>query len=432
MREHHLRYELLEEIHARSFHDFSGRGRFIRYIYLTPDGDQKILDYVNAFLKSHGHPAAKPDMKFLRLDMDGYALRVERHTEFTTISFVEKGLVNKSGLDGSAFDPSALPHLPFDWISQLPCEVFHAIWLEVGGKPEFKLSQQDAQNILSSRAAPGNIISHGAAQLHLSFDRDENGFSRAVLFNSKIASGRLGRIVQRIMELETYRFLAMIGFSTVKQYSPVLNDMDKALNTLTEDIAATIQDPDRDMRPLLSRLSFISATLEKTNAETSFRLTATKAYRDIFLSRLQSFQPDYLEGHQGITGFTDRRMMPAMQTCEAFSNRLERITNRASRASQLIQTETESTIQEQNRDLLVSMDKRAQTQIKLQQAVEGFSIAALTYYAVGLVGYLAEGLPLESLGLNTSLVKALAVPTIGIIVWTLIRRASKKISGEDE
>ena len=431
MREHPLRHELIEEIHARTYNDFSGRGRFIRYIYLTPDGDQKIMDYVNKFLSSHGHPSAKTDMKFLRLDMDGYALRVERHTEFITISFIEQGRPSKAGLDSAAFDPSALPHLPFDWISQMPCEVFHAIWLEIGGKPEFKLSQQDARNILSSRAAPGNIISHNAAQLHLSFDKDENGFTRAVLFNSKIQANRLGRVVQRVMELETYRFLAMIGFSVIQKYSPVLNKMNKALNALTEDIAATIEDPNRDMRPLLSKLSVIAATVEKTNSDTSFRLAATKAYREIFQSRLDNLQPEYLEGHQGIIGFTERRMMPAMQTCEAFSNRLERITNRATRAGQLIQTETESTIQEQNRDLLISMDRRAQTQIKLQQAVEGFSIAALTYYGVGLIGYLIDGLTSDSFGGDKFFLKACAVPVIGISAWVLVRRASKQISKDD-
>ncbi len=428
MREHPLRHELLEEIHARSFNDFAGRGRFIRFVYLTPDGDKKLIDYVSAFLKAKGHPAIKKDMKFLRIELDGYALRVERHTEFLTISILEKGLPKKTGLASGAFDPSALPHLPFDWISQMPSDVFHAIWLEVGGKSEFKLSQKDAQNILASRSAPGNLISHGAAQLHLSFDRDDNGFTRGVLFNSKIVAARMGRILQRIIELETYRMLAMMGLSTTKTFSPVLNNMDNALNTLTQDISAAIESPEHDMRGLLTKLSVISATLEKTSAETSFRMSATKAYRDLFLARLHGLQLSYLEGHQGLVGFTDRRMMPAMQTCEAFSARLKRTTDRASRAGQLIQTETESTIQEQNRDLLVSMDNRAKTQLKLQQAVEGFSIAALTYYGVGLAGYLAAGLPLSYLGLTTTMVKALAVPIIGITALVLVRRASRKVT----
>ena len=430
MREHPLRHELLEEIHARSFSDFAGRGRFIRYVYLTPDGDQTLMDYVNGYLKANNYNPAKPDMKFLRIDCDGFAMRVERHTEFMTVSFIEKGLPKGTDLAPGAFDPSALPHLPFDWISQMPCDVFHAIWLEIGGKASYKLSQQDAQNLLSSRAAPGNIVSHGSAQLHLSFDRDENGFTRAVLFNSKIVAARLGRFIQRIVELETYRLLAMMGLSTVKDHSPILTDVNRALTTLTQDIEKTIKDEDPNMRPLLTKLTTISATLERANAATSFRMAATIAYRDVFLARLNSLQLDYLEGHQGLVGFTDRRMMPAMQTCEAFSKRLERITNRATRAGQLIRTETESTIQEQNRDLLVSMDNRAQTQLKLQQAVEGFSIVALTYYGVGLAGYMAKMLPLEVLGVSVEMVQAIAVPVIGISVWRLVRRASKKISQE--
>ena len=431
MREHPLRHELLEEIHARSFSDFPGRGRLIRYVYLTPDGDQPLLDYVNTYLSSKGQPIAKPNMKFLRIDFDDFALRLERHTEFMTISFIQKGLAKGTGLAPGAFDPSALPHLPFDWISQVPCDVFHAIWLEIGGKASSKLSQQDAQDILSSRSAPGNTVSHGLAQLHLSFDRDENSFTRAVLFNNNFVASRLGRFIQRIVELETYRFLAMMGLSAVKEYNPTLNEMNKSLNSLTQDIAKTIKAPDPNMRLLLTKLTKISATLEHTNAATSFRMAATKAYSDLFLARLQSLQLGYLEGHQGLVGFTDRRMMPAMQTCEAFSTHLERTTNRATRAGQLIQTETESTIQEQNRDLLVSMDKRAQAQLKLQQAVEGFSIAALTYYGVGLIGFMAKALPLEVAGIDHDTLKAIAVPIVGIAVWRIVRRAGRGVGNDD-
>lgn len=431
MREHPLRNELIDEIHARSFHDFSGLGRFIRYIYLTPDDDSECFDYINEYLSSHGKPKISDNQKFLRVEFGEFAIRIERHTEFFTISFLDKEQPDKRGLAEGAFDPSALPYLPFDWINEMPCDVFHAIWLEVGGKPISLLSQVEAKLLLKSRAAPANLISDKSAQLYLGFDRDDNGFTRAVIFNITLAPIRMGRVVQRVVEMETYRFIAMMGLAIVKEHSPTVSKLDKSFNKLTNDISTTINTPDADMRILLKHYSTISATLEQTSSDTSYRLAATKAYRDVFLARLHALRPTYLDGHQGLIGFTDRRMMPAMQTCEAFSARLERLSKRSVRVGQLIQTETESKIQEQNRDLLVSMDRRARTQLRLQQTVEGFSIVALTYYGVGLVHYLAKGLPLAEWGVTSGMINALSVPIIGITVFTLIRETSKRLREQD-
>ena len=43
-------------------------------------------------------------------------------------------------------------------------------------------------------------------------------------------------------------------------------------------------------------------------------------------------------------------------------------------------------------NLLGAMNRRQQLQLRLQATVEGLSVAAITYYIVGLVGYAAKGL----------------------------------------
>ena len=111
MEEFALRRTLSDELHARAFHDFDGAGRFIRFVYLTDGNSADILGYVNAFLDANGKDAITDRQKFLRLEMDGYALRVEQHTEFLSVSFVEKGHGKTAGLLGDAFDPD-LTHLP--------------------------------------------------------------------------------------------------------------------------------------------------------------------------------------------------------------------------------------------------------------------------------------------------------------------------------
>ena len=425
MREHPLRRRLSEELHARPYHNFEGAGRFIRFIFLFEDTDADIIDYVNNFLRERDQTILGPSTKFTRVALEDFAMRVERHTEFVSISFIEKELAVKSGLSSDAFSPAKLPHLPFDWVRNVPAELFHAIWLEIGGKPPTRLTPHLVHKLLDSRSAPSNMISDDAAQLHVSFDIDSEGFSRAALFNLSIPANRMGRIIQRVIEMETYRMLTLLGLSAAQTHGQTLNKIDESLGHLTVSLSEQIAATDKKTDDILPQLSQLSAKLEETFAKTGFRMAASKAYSEVFLARLDSLRPTYLKGFQGIRGFIDRRMLPALQTCFAFSNRLERLAARVDRSAQLLRTQTEMTIQQQNRDLLVSMDRRAQVQLRLQQTVEGLSIAALTYYSVGLVHYVAQALPLATYGLDLLTVKALSVPVIAFFVWHLIRRASR-------
>ena len=121
-------------------------------------------------------------------------------------------------------------------------------------------------------------------------------------------------------------------------------------------------------------------------------------------------------------------MTPAMQTAAAFAARMERLSQRIAQAGQLQRSQTELVLQKQNRDLLVSMNKRTSAQLRLQQTVEGLSIAAVTYYAVSLVGYLAGGAPLAEWGLEKTLIQALSVPVIAFLAWQNIKRVSRALA----
>ena len=98
MQEYALRRVLSDELHARAFHDFDGAGRFIRFVFLVGGDDSKILAYINKFLSAEGLTPIDTGEKFRRHDMAGFALRIERHTEFLSISFVEKKLAGEKWL----------------------------------------------------------------------------------------------------------------------------------------------------------------------------------------------------------------------------------------------------------------------------------------------------------------------------------------------
>ena len=77
-----LRQSLSDELHARAFYDFEGAGRFIRFVYLVGNDDSAVLNYVNDYLQTRALPLIQAAEKFFRIELDGFALRVEGGTSY--------------------------------------------------------------------------------------------------------------------------------------------------------------------------------------------------------------------------------------------------------------------------------------------------------------------------------------------------------------
>ena len=363
MTQPNLRRILSDELHARAFHDVDGAGRFIRFVFLIDHDAASFLDYVNAFLRAEESVPITPESKFARVEFDNYAFRFERHTEFLSLSFIQKGRVIRSGLLPEAFDLEAV-NLPLEWAKSAPATLFQAIWLEVGAKPPRAVNDAKMLATLDSRAVAANQFSDSAGQLHFAFDIDAAGFSRIALFNSDISAKRMGRAVQRVVELETYRLLALLGFAAVRDNGKRLGEIEDAVGKLTNELAEEIKLPDGKVENLLSTLTAQAADLEEIYSKTSYRMAATKAYESIMADRISGLQLTRLIGFQGVRGFLNRRMTPALDSCHAFSERLAQLSARITRAGDLLQTQTEMIIQRQNRDLLTSINSRANVIIR--------------------------------------------------------------------
>ena len=162
----------------------------------------------------------------------------------------------------------------------------------------------------------------------------------------------------------------------------------------------------------------------------SFRFSAARAYADLVALRISELREERIEGLQMFSEFTERRLSPAMRTCEAAAKRLSTTSERVARATQLLSTRVGISRERQNQALLESMDNRAKLQLRLQETVEGLSIAAITYYIVGLVGYAAKGA--KSLGVlpvSPDLVTALSIPVVLLLVALGVRRVRRSIAG---
>ena len=421
--EHPQRQTLIDELHARPFFDFEGEGRFIRFIYLVGSSDMALVSHVNHWLDSQDRMPIDGAEKFRREDFGDFVFRLERHTEFVTIGLIVRDKNSRrNGLSKASFSLLENSHLPFAMIAAMPTPLFHAIWLEIGKTPPKPVLPEEVAKMLGSRTAASNSISDGDGEVHCSFDSDEEGFSRMILFARNLTAERKGRQVLRLIELETYRMLALLGLPVVRDNMGRLHKIESQLAQVTQRMTAQINGANEAVEALLPELSSLAAEIEEMSANTSYRLSATKAYQDIFLARLERLNTHRLSGHQGLSGFLDRRMMPALKTCDAFEERLDGLSARISRAGSLLRTQTEIQIQEQNRNLLASMDRRARAQLRLQQTVEGLSVIAGTYYGVGLVGYLVKLLPDSHLPADISILQAASVPVIAFLIWWVFYR----------
>ena len=426
--EHPQRQTLIDELHARPFFDFEGEGRFIRFIYLVGTSDTALIAHVNNWLDSQDRMPVDGAEKFRREDFGDFVFRLERHTEFVTVGLIVRDKNNRrTGLTSAAFSLLENSQLPFAMIAAMPTPLFHAIWLEIGKTPPKPVLPEEVAKMLGSRTAASNSISDGDGEVHCSFDSDEDGFSRMILFARTLSAERKGRQVLRLIELETYRMLALLGLPVVRDNMSRLHKIESQLAQVTQRMTAQINGANEAVEALLPELSSLAAEIEEMSANTSYRLSATKAYQDIFLARLERLNTHRLSGHQGLSGFLDRRMMPALKTCDAFEERLDGLSARISRAGSLLRTQTEIQIQEQNRNLLASMDRRAQAQLRLQQTVEGLSVIAGTYYGVGLVGYLVKLLPDSHLPADISILQAASVPVIAFLIWWVFYRMHRVV-----
>lgn len=423
--EHPLRRMLSDELHARKFNNFPGTGRFIRYVYFTQGEDHILLRDINALLKSLSLREMRDDEKFIRLEAESFAVRVERHTEFMSLSLIDIDHVPKTGLRQGVYDEATYPHLPFAEIKQLGHPIFHAMWLEITQTSQTPPTSHMMEEALQGRSVAGANISSNGAQLYASFDIDAAGYSRLALYNDSIAEYRMGRVIQRIVELETYRLMALLSLPKVKHHSAALDEIEAELRLATTSLAKAQHQLDsqaqfEDAETLLTQLTKLSAQSEQIYSQTSYRFAASRAYQDIIDARIASLNASRLDGFQSIGGFLAKRMMPAMQSMTAFSKRLDHLSGRISSVAQLQRSQTELSLQKQNRDLLTSMNERTFAQLRLQQTVEGLSLAAITYYGVGLVGYIAASVPM---GVSATVIKSLSVPVIALAAYLVIRRA---------
>jgi uncharacterized membrane-anchored protein len=270
-----------------------------------------------------------------------------------------------------------------------------------------------------SKARDDKAIIYTAFRLH------GDGYGRFIIRNLGMTDIQIGRLTRRVIEIETYRLLAQLSLPLAKQIAPQLAEMDRSLADILG-IVPKLSGSEEE-RNMLQKLAQKEARLEKWRAETNRRFSGSRAYHKIVLQRLDGISESKVAGHPTISEFMNRRLSPALTTLESVQTWMDDLSNRIERASELLRTRVNLTLQEQNQCLLTSMDRRSQLQFRLQETVEGLSVVAISYYLVGLISYLLNGLPLKQWGLNKAAVLAATIPIVLFSTWWLIRRIKHRL-----
>ncbi|WP_022703419.1 DUF3422 family protein [Pseudorhodobacter ferrugineus] len=420
--DHPLRYDLVNELHARPFPALTVPCHAVYVAIKEPEHavnrDRAAdLGHLLALLDRHGSPHPQPDATHFSGQMGRHDLKWESHTEFVTYSAFG------SGVSSRAFDPMEADVFPEDWLANAPGARLTSVLIRVEEMPEDEaamLAKLDQWFVPDSLAV--SRVVDGAAVVAGDFRIDVAGHMRFAVFVQKgTGARRIGRIVQRLCEVETYRAMSMLGLMRARTLSGRLNGLDPQLSALVSGMNSTDHSPEEVLHTLLQ----ISAELESLSVQFSFRFGATGAYEAIVNQRISVLREARIEGRQTFGEFMMRRYDPAMRTVKSVEARLRSLSERATRAAELLRTRVDVERSAQNQKLLESMDARADVQLRLQTTVEGLSVVAISYYAVNLLAYVAYPLT-ESLGLSKGMTMAALVPVVILGVWAMVQRIKHK------
>jgi uncharacterized membrane-anchored protein len=270
----------------------------------------------------------------------------------------------------------------------------------------------------------GSRTSSGLATVWTDFRIGPDGYTRMLVHDHGLSPLRLGRVVRRIHEIETYRMMALLALPLARKIQAELAGLERAVSKVTADMLSARESHEDE--ELLAELSRIARDVEEVSSRTSYRFAASRAYAALVDKRIAELGEEKVMSFQRIGVFLDRRFTPAMATCQAVSDRIKSLAERSERASNLLRTRVDIALEAQNQKLLKSMEKRGHQQLRLQQTVEGLSVVAISYYLIGILSKLIEGLG-DYAKMETKLVSLLIIPFVVLIVWYGVRRLRKHI-----
>lgn len=411
--DHPDRQAITEELHARPVDFIDGEARVRRLVFVaaTPGGMETVIARFNAFAASHTIEPMARGVRQTGFVAGARAVTWEFHTEFVTITW-------RAPLDDGE-----------NWPTDIGLDATGNELLIAATRIDVIADREMPQRFIP-QFNPSSLcvssVEDGAAQVATDYVADAAGYTRLEFAAGGLTPLRRSILVRRLLEIDTYRSMAMLALPLARRTAPELADAERDLTKLIETLAgATTSEAIQTALNALHQLSIRSGQLSE---RLGYRFAAAKAYGRILEARLEGLREGPTALGSTIGRYLGNRVDPALATCLAIEKRLETLTDKIERAIELLNLRIGLDLQIQNKTVLETIARTAQSQFRLQATVEGLSVIAISYYVLGILGYVLAG-PLEIAHFDKTLAVSVAAPFAILTVWWLVRRLRRKHFG---
>lgn len=412
--DHPFRTAIMDEVHARPVDIVPETGRVRRLVFVMPaeaGAMMRIFRSYAAYCADRGIAGPGPADRQHGFNTATRHVTWEFHTEFVTVTW-------RGALD--------------DW-TNLPDD----IGLEAIG--EGLLIGAMRIDVIADRTVPERLlpgfnlpslclsdIDNDNGQVATDFVPDADRFTRFELAAGGLTNLRRSIIVRRLLEIETYRTMALLGLPLARSVSPELRTIELELTALVESLSDATTPA--AVQVALAALHALSVRSGKLSERLGYRFAAGHAYGDILRMRLAGLREASTKRGSTLAHYIGNRVDPGLATCTAMEKRLAVLSDKIERAIGLLNVRIGVDMQVQNAAVLDNIASTARSQFLLQRTVEGLSTIAISYYLLGILSYGLAG-PLEELHWEKTMTLSLAAPFVVVAVWLMGRAVRKAHSG---
>ncbi len=360
---------------------------------------------------------------------NGDKLRItwELHSEFVTYAFTHMAAGTQSLGFGPLRLPETIPTPEPEWERIVALDILVTDW------PQLKKTER--QYLFGSDRLYGSQIQGGQAQVWTTFQLDESNWEHYLVLAGELSPSQLGRQIKRLVEIENYYHLILMPLDCFRERSAELRELEVGFTQQTQEMFnAMVDAPSDEERHWLALLTEQSAKVTKLKETMRYRMGAAHSYDVQFRRILKALDEKKVqEGNQPLGTFLLARTGPTVRGYDNFNERLDSLSRGLDRATNMLRTRVEMTVQKQNLHLLEGMSKQGRQQLMLQTTVEGLSVIVLSYYLTGLFGYGVKALLKLGWITGSDVVwQGAMLPAAVIIALTVITLVHRKVHKDDK
>ncbi|MDX2471517.1 MAG: DUF3422 domain-containing protein [SAR324 cluster bacterium] len=419
---HPDRSKIYHEAHVRPFPVLANQCEILQFTLLHEKMEQgEEYEHLISLVKLLDGKLVSDSRRAVCFETNELEIRWQRHVEFSSYFFLKKDCGR------TPFSNNPLDLVPETWLKKIEGILVSSLRVAIQPLTMDPTNTQSIEEIFGHKELVSCSVKHGNGYIWSDFQLKDDGCEWILIQNGDLNPWQLGRLAQRVVELETYRIMALLVSPLIKDLGKKLDTIDFSLLLVSDHIIRI--DSFEDQKLLLGKLSSLAADIELLRS-TDYRFSASHAYFQLTLERLDEIQDGKIKGYFSFHGFLSRRILPVMRTADFTKQRISDISERVSNARELLQANINLKIEEQNQTLLMDMEKRSTLQLQLQEAVEGLSIAAISYYMVSLLKLIFGGLKTAGVPINKDLATGIAVPIVIFVVWYSINKIKEHVLKE--